>query len=134
MQNMCLSPRFYTHHMIIKEMFYIPIKLKHELARASMTTSNVNNQWRSNFQQQIIITNKISIHLKFILADNVHYCTKAVEYYPGYIMFTMKGKFSCQAICQVLLILCFKLYQVCNNRRRMYHLMQYMYIMEHEVS
>ena len=58
------------------------------------------------------ITNKISIHLKFILADNVHYCTKAVEYYPGYIMFTMKGKFSCQAICQVLLILCFKLYQV----------------------
>jgi len=25
-----------------------------ELARASMTTSDVNNQWRSNFQQQII--------------------------------------------------------------------------------
>jgi hypothetical protein len=23
------------------------------LARASMTTSDVNNQWRSNFQQQI---------------------------------------------------------------------------------
>jgi hypothetical protein len=41
-------------HMIIKEMFYIPIKLKPELARASMTTSDVNNQWRSNFQQQII--------------------------------------------------------------------------------
>jgi hypothetical protein len=40
--------------MIIKEMFYIPIKLKPELARASMTTSDVNNQWRSNFQQQII--------------------------------------------------------------------------------
>ena len=38
-------------HMIIKEMFYIPIKLKPELARASMTTSDVNNQWRSNFQQ-----------------------------------------------------------------------------------
>jgi hypothetical protein len=37
--------------MIIKEMFYIPIKLKPELARASMTTSDVNNQWRSNFQQ-----------------------------------------------------------------------------------
>ena len=34
-------------HMIIKEMFYIPIKLKPELARASMTTSDVNNQWRS---------------------------------------------------------------------------------------
>jgi hypothetical protein len=32
-------------HMIIKEMFYIPIKLKPELARASMTTSDVNNQW-----------------------------------------------------------------------------------------
>ena len=27
--------------MIIKEMFYIPIKLKAELARASMTTSDV---------------------------------------------------------------------------------------------
>jgi hypothetical protein len=32
--------------MIIKEMFYIPIKLKSELALASMTTSDVNNQWR----------------------------------------------------------------------------------------
>ena len=41
-------------HMIIKEMFYIPIKLKPKLAHASMTTSDVNNQWRSNFQQQII--------------------------------------------------------------------------------
>ena len=30
------------------------MKLKSELARASMTTSDVNNQWRSNFQQQII--------------------------------------------------------------------------------
>jgi hypothetical protein len=40
--------------MIIKEMFHIPMKLKSELARASMTTSDVNNQWRSNFQQQII--------------------------------------------------------------------------------
>jgi hypothetical protein len=27
---------------------------KPELACASMTTSDVNNQWRSNFQQQII--------------------------------------------------------------------------------
>jgi len=43
-------------HMIIKEMFYIPIKLKPKLPRASMTTSDVNNQWRSNFQQQIILT------------------------------------------------------------------------------
>ena len=41
-------------HMIIKEMFYIPIKLKPKRARASMTTLDVNNQWRSNFQQQII--------------------------------------------------------------------------------
>jgi len=40
--------------MILKEMFYIPIKLKPKLARASMTTSDVNNQWRSNFKQQII--------------------------------------------------------------------------------
>jgi len=30
--------------MIIKEMFYIPIKLKPELTRASMTTSDANNQ------------------------------------------------------------------------------------------
>jgi hypothetical protein len=44
----------WSGHMIIKEMFYIPIKLKPELARASMTTSYVNNQWRNNFQQQII--------------------------------------------------------------------------------
>jgi hypothetical protein len=41
-------------HMIIKEMFHFPMKLKSDLARASMTTSDVNNQWRSNFQQQII--------------------------------------------------------------------------------
>ena len=41
-------------HMIIKEMFYIPLKLKPELARASMTTSDIKNQWCSNFQQQII--------------------------------------------------------------------------------
>jgi hypothetical protein len=38
--------------MIIKVVFHIPMKLKYELARASMTTSDVNNQWRSNFQQQ----------------------------------------------------------------------------------
>jgi hypothetical protein len=38
-------------------MAYIPIKLKPEFARASMTTSDVNNQWRSNFQQQIISDN-----------------------------------------------------------------------------
>jgi hypothetical protein len=44
----------WSGHMIIKQMFYIPIKLKPELTRASMTTSDVNNQWCSNFQQQII--------------------------------------------------------------------------------
>ena len=32
-----------SDHMIIKEMFYIPIKLKPELARASMTTSDLIN-------------------------------------------------------------------------------------------
>ena len=31
----------WSGYMIIKEMFYIPIKLKPELARASMTTSDV---------------------------------------------------------------------------------------------
>jgi len=40
--------------MIIKEMFHIPMKLRSELAFAAMTTSDVNNEWRSNFQQQII--------------------------------------------------------------------------------
>ena len=44
----------WSGHMIIKEMFHIPMKLKYELACASMTTSDVNNQWRSNFQLQII--------------------------------------------------------------------------------
>ena len=44
----------WSGHMIIKEMFHIPMKLKSELTRASMTTSDVSNQWRSNFQQQII--------------------------------------------------------------------------------
>jgi hypothetical protein len=43
----------WSGHMIRKEMCHIPMKLKSELARASMTTSDVNNQWRSNFQQQI---------------------------------------------------------------------------------
>ena len=62
--------------MITKEMFYIPIKLKPELARASMTTSDVNNQWRSNFQQQIIfninkIHNEKFNHIKFWCDLNV---------------------------------------------------------------
>ena len=43
-------------------MFHIPMKLKSELARASMTTSDVSNQWRSNFQQQI--TNNLT-QIKF---------------------------------------------------------------------
>ena len=51
--------------MIINEMFYIPIKLKPVLARASTTTSDVNNQWRSNIPTtnnltQIKFTTKIS--------------------------------------------------------------------------
>ena len=37
-------------------MFHIPMKLKSERARASMTKSDVKNQWRGNFQQQIILT------------------------------------------------------------------------------
>ena len=44
----------WSGHMVIKVMFHIPMKLISELARASTTTSDVNNQWRSNFQQQII--------------------------------------------------------------------------------
>jgi hypothetical protein len=44
----------WSGYMIIKVMFHIPMKLKSELARASTTTSDVNNQWRSHFQQQII--------------------------------------------------------------------------------
>jgi hypothetical protein len=44
----------WSGHMIMKEMFYIQIKLKPEIARASMTTSDVNNQWCSNFQKQLI--------------------------------------------------------------------------------
>jgi hypothetical protein len=51
--------------MIIKEMFYIPIKLKPELARASMTTSDVNHQWRSYFLAQIKFTMKNSTILNF---------------------------------------------------------------------
>jgi hypothetical protein len=51
--------------MIIKEMFYNPIKLKPELARASMTTSDVNNQWRSYFPTQIKFTTKNSTILNF---------------------------------------------------------------------
>jgi hypothetical protein len=44
----------WSGHMIIKVMFHIPMKLKSKLARATMTTSDVNNQWRSNLKQQII--------------------------------------------------------------------------------
>jgi hypothetical protein len=47
--------------MTIKEMFYIPIKLKPELARASMTTSDVNNQFpTANNLTQIKFTTKNS--------------------------------------------------------------------------
>ena len=37
--------------MIIKEMFYIPIKLKPELARASMTTS-----WSNLYPELSVLT------------------------------------------------------------------------------
>jgi hypothetical protein len=47
--------------MIIKEMFYIPIKLKPKLARASMTTSDVNKQWRIIFQQQSVVDPVLSL-------------------------------------------------------------------------
>jgi hypothetical protein len=46
--------------MIIKEMFYISIKLKPELARASMMTSDVNNQWH------VIMEARASSGLSFI--------------------------------------------------------------------
>jgi hypothetical protein len=50
--------------MIIKEMFYIPIKLKPEFARASMTTSEVSNQWRMNkpLRQKRGMNIKYAIH------------------------------------------------------------------------
>jgi hypothetical protein len=34
----------WSGHMIIKKMFYIPIKLKPELAHASMTTNKIHNE------------------------------------------------------------------------------------------
>jgi hypothetical protein len=43
------------------------MKLKSELARASMTTSDVINQWRSNFQQQIITQIKFTTKNSTIL-------------------------------------------------------------------
>ena len=46
----------WSGHMIIKEMFYIPIKLKPEPARTSMTTSDVNNQWHT----AVVISNSKS--------------------------------------------------------------------------
>jgi hypothetical protein len=77
--------------MIIKEMFYIPIKLKPELAHASMTTSDVNNQWRSNFQQQIITQIKKWYNKLF----NVKYLPlfhhfKAIYQFPKHIIFWVK--------------------------------------------
>ena len=50
-------------------MFHIPMKLKSELARASMTTSDVNNQWHSNLTPnnltQIKFTTKNSTIINF---------------------------------------------------------------------
>jgi hypothetical protein len=54
--------------MIIKEMFYIPIKLKPELSRVSMTTSDVNNQFPTAINlTQIKFTKKNSTMLYFLL-------------------------------------------------------------------
>jgi hypothetical protein len=55
--------------MIIKEMFHIPMKLKSELARVSMTTSDVNNNGvvisKANNLTQIKFTTKNSTILNF---------------------------------------------------------------------
>ena len=55
--------------MIIKEMFHIPMKLKSELARVSMTTSDVNNNGvvisKANNLTQIKFTMKNSTILNF---------------------------------------------------------------------
>jgi hypothetical protein len=56
-------------HMIIKEMFYIPIKLKHELARSSMTASDVNKQCNG----VVISNNKYSTNK--IHNEKCHYIT-----------------------------------------------------------
>jgi hypothetical protein len=54
-QNLMLKYDWlWSGHMIIKEMFHIPMKLKSELARASTTTTDVNNQWRSKQPQNQI--------------------------------------------------------------------------------
>ena len=71
-------------------MFHIPIKLKAELARASMTTSDVNNQWRSNFQQQIkfIAKNSTVIEMdgrpvaKYLNRDTKR-CSKLGSHWPN---------------------------------------------------
>ena len=55
--------------MIIKEMFHIPMKLKSELARVSMTMSDVNNNGvvisKANNLTQIKFTTKNSTILNF---------------------------------------------------------------------
>ena len=52
-------------------MFHIPMKLKPKLARPSMTTSDVNNQWRSS----IYIYVKL-VQVNFVFADSVHTLSK----------------------------------------------------------
>ena len=52
--SVCAAPTC-SHQSFDGSSYYVDVdELKSELARASMTTSDVNNQWRSNFQQQII--------------------------------------------------------------------------------
>ena len=52
-------------------MIYIPIKFKPELARASMTTSDVNNQWRSNLTNKIHKEKFNYMYIKFWCDLNV---------------------------------------------------------------
>ena len=100
--------------MIMKEMFYIPIKLKPELAHASMTTSDVNNQWRSNFQQQIKFTTKTACNTRFFACLHTLFSS-----HTGYMLFQditcnythfRKNKFpvfSCTAILRIFPSLCY---------------------------
>ena len=68
-------------------MFHIPMKLKSKLARASMTTSDVNNQWRSNLEQQIIKHNmKALIELHFpheALSRSIENVLRSTLSYPN---------------------------------------------------
>jgi hypothetical protein len=70
----------WSGHMIIKEMFYISIKLKPELARASMTTSDVNNQWRSNFHF-LLCTLTPEVQCRLVHRNHVIWRTKIAKFW-----------------------------------------------------